>query len=88
MVCDLSGHQVYDGAATALYRTVQSFAAADASQRTGLIDVLNNTSSFLSMRSGSDFLAVNKDAVRWAVPLEMSAGPTRSEFSSQEPAHV
>lgn len=53
-----------------------------------LIDVLNNTSSFLSMRSGADYLAVNKDAVRWAVPLEVAAGPTGGDGSQQEPAHV
>ena len=53
-----------------------------------LIDVLNNTSSFLSMRSGSDFLAINKDAVRWAVPLEISAGPIGGDSSQREPAHV
>lgn len=53
-----------------------------------LIDVLNNTSSFLSMRSGSDFLAINKDAVRWAVPLEISAEPIGGDSSQREPAHV
>jgi hypothetical protein len=53
-----------------------------------LIDVLNNTSAFISLKTGADFHAINKDAVRWAVPLEMTAGPTREESVSQEPAHV
>ncbi|MFN0151227.1 MAG: hypothetical protein ACKVU1_11045 [bacterium] len=53
-----------------------------------LIDVLNNTSSFISLKSGPEFYAVNKSAVRWAVPLEFCGAEGSGESESQEPAHV